>query len=333
MVSNMHLFVANNIIPNRDWCPYVIMLWCGWCAFSFTFILQWKKENSLKWNRILKCLFNTPIINKQICSSCTDLLNNLQSKHKPSINQNMQFRQKVGLSLNCQCRITYPASHELNRSGQHTLLEWQYRKHWFRRLTTGEIPTALTKLRLPMVLALLAALRFLLISFFGGRWCSFAQMGFSFERLTRPRNTIVTNFFIIALPLLQAWERTAMPCRQEARKQTAVRAFGKVLQRRLGRGKKKNTLAENSAREGGRESWTETNSEREVERWRGWESSLRVAGGGGCRQVPLLEKRSCASGLKLIMGVGWLQLWLKGKSGQYHVGAKHFFSLNVGRKW
>lgn len=130
-----------------------------------------------------------------------------------------------------------PHMNQINRSCQYTLLEWQYRKHWFRRLTTGEIPTALTKLRLPMVLALLAALRFLLISFFGGRWCSFAQMGFSFERLTRPRNTIVTNFFIIALPLLQAWERTVMPSRQEARKQTAVHAFGKVLQRRLGRGK------------------------------------------------------------------------------------------------
>lgn len=115
MVSNMHLFVANNIIPNRDWCPYVIMLWCGWCAFSFAFVLQWKKENSLKWNRILKCLFNTPIINKQICSSCADLLNNLQSKHKPAINQSMQFRQKVGLSLNCQGRITCPASHEPNQ--------------------------------------------------------------------------------------------------------------------------------------------------------------------------------------------------------------------------
>ena len=82
-------------------------------------------------------------------------------------------------------------------------------------LTTAEIPTALTKFRLPMVLALLTALRFLLISFFGGRWCSFAQMGFSLERLTRPRNTIVTNLFIIALPLLQAWDLIVMPSRAD----------------------------------------------------------------------------------------------------------------------
>lgn len=151
---------------------------------------------------------------------------------------------------------------QINRSCQYILLEWQYRKHWFRRLTTGEIPTALTKLRLPMVLALLAALRFLLISFFGGRWCSFAQMGFSFERLTRPRNTIVTNFFIIVLPLLQAWERTVMPSRQEAWKQTAVRAFGKVLQRRLGRGKKIHLLRIQWGRGGERAGLKQTVRER-----------------------------------------------------------------------
>lgn len=54
-----------------------------------------------------------------------------------------------------------------------------------------------------MALARLAALRFFLLSFFRGRWCSFAQMGLSLEKLTRPRNTIVTNFFIIPSPLFQ----------------------------------------------------------------------------------------------------------------------------------
>lgn len=64
------------------------------------------------------------------------------------------------------------------------------------------IPTALTNARLPKLLLFLIALRLLLISFFGGRWCSLAQMGFSLERLTRPRKTTVTNLFIIAPRLL-----------------------------------------------------------------------------------------------------------------------------------
>lgn len=66
------------------------------------------------------------------------------------------------------------------------------------KLAPREILTALTKLRRPIVLALLTALRFLLISFFGGRWCSFAQMGFSLEMLTRLRKTMVTNLFIVS---------------------------------------------------------------------------------------------------------------------------------------
>lgn len=61
-----------------------------------------------------------------------------------------------------------------------------------------------------MALARLAALRFFLLSFFRGRWSSFAQMGLSLERLTRPRNTIVTNFFIIPLPLFQKSKLTVM---------------------------------------------------------------------------------------------------------------------------
>lgn len=60
-----------------------------------------------------------------------------------------------------------------------------------------------------MALARLAVLRFFLVSFFRGRWCSFAQMGLSLERLTRPRNTIVTNFFIILLPLFQRSKLTS----------------------------------------------------------------------------------------------------------------------------
>lgn len=75
----------------------------------------------------------------------------------------------------------------------------QRRQQSAKRWTSGEIPTALTKLRLPTALARLAALRFFLVSFFTGRWCSFAQIGLSLERLTRPRSTIVTNFFIMPL--------------------------------------------------------------------------------------------------------------------------------------
>lgn len=80
----------------------------------------------------------------------------------------------------------------------------QRRQQSAERWTSGEIPTALTKLRRPTALARLAALRFFLVSFFTGRWCSFAQIGLSLERLTRPRNTRVTNFFI--MPLLSGQE-------------------------------------------------------------------------------------------------------------------------------
>lgn len=88
-------------------------------------------------------------------------------------------------------------------SRDHTLGQSRRRQQRSTWWTSGGIPTALTKLRLPMALARLAALRFFLVSFFRGRLCSFAQMGLSLERVTRPRNTIVTNFFIITLPLFQ----------------------------------------------------------------------------------------------------------------------------------
>lgn len=81
--------------------------------------------------------------------------------------------------------------------------------------TSREIPTALTKLRLPMALVRLAALRFFLVSFFTGRWCSFAQMGLSLERLTRPRNTIVTNFFIMPLLPVQKSDPTVTTSQSE----------------------------------------------------------------------------------------------------------------------
>lgn len=86
----------------------------------------------------------------------------------------------------------------------------QRRQQSAKKWTSGEIPTALTKLRLPIALARLAALRFFLVSFFTGRWCSFAQIGLSLERLTRPRNTIVTNFFIMPLLSVQKSELTVM---------------------------------------------------------------------------------------------------------------------------
>lgn len=131
-----------------------------------------------------------------------------------------------------------------------------------------------------MVLALLTTLRFLLISFFGGRWCSFAQMGFSLERLTRPRNTRVTNLFIIALPLLQAWDLIVMPSRADLWN----RRRGVHLRSAAEETWEEKTLAVcviqggRGARERAREKQTVRERERESQ-----------GGGGGCRQVLLLE--------------------------------------------
>lgn len=139
--------------------------------------------------------------------------------------------QKLHRTIRCKNKACCPCDYT---TGQE-----QRRQQWSKWWTSGEIPTALTKLRLPMALARLAALRFFLVSFFRGRWCSFAQMGLSLERLTRPRNTIVTNFFIIPLPLFQKSKLTVTHPKVTAGS-TSGACIAKELPTRLGL---KNTLA------------------------------------------------------------------------------------------
>lgn len=62
----------------------------------------------------------------------------------------------------------------------------------------------LPKWPLPIGFTPLTNVRLLLPSFFGSRWRSFARVVWSFDRLTRPRSTMVTNFFIVARPSLSA---------------------------------------------------------------------------------------------------------------------------------
>lgn len=159
---------------------------------------------------------------------------------------------KSGVLLKRLTKKTKPSQNHLRhtftltkstKSCAYTFRELQLRQQWSRWLTTGGIPTALTKLCLPMVLALLAALRFLLISFFWGRWCSFAQMGFSLERLTRPRNTMVTNFFIIALLLLQAREPNVTPSRENPSNSERCAHWKSAAEETWEEGEKKKTLA------------------------------------------------------------------------------------------
>lgn len=184
-----------------------------------------------------------------------------------------------------------------------------------------------------MLLALLTALRFRLISFFGGRWCSFAQMGFSFERLTRPRNTIVTNLFIIALPLSQAWDFTITPFPGRPLKPTAVRALGKCCRGDLG-GKYTCCMCYSERegggrREGGRQAGRqragekkqqERGRERDRERWGGiteWWVWVPISPSLGL--VSLVCAGGCNTNDSLLMRVVWWQLWLSGRQGHCHL--------------
>lgn len=204
------------------------------------------------------------------------------------------FRQKFGSNLNCSQKANAEYSqiyfhiNKTTKSWEYTSRDWQRRKQWSGWLTTGEIPTALTKLHLPMVLALLAVLCFLLISLFGGRWCSFAQMGFSLERLTRPRNTIVTNFFIIALMLLQALELIVMPSWEDLWNRHRCMRWKSAAEMTW----EEKTLAV-CVVQGGRGKreleWNKQLQTVEKERESG---TPRVEGGAGCRQVLLLESPS-----------------------------------------